>query len=85
MSNIIDELLECQLFHVVEDIFLRLDCQSLTNAEKASPKKWSPFIQASRKLYSKKLATISSWFFISNKSRLGTIVPYNATDEQRHQ
>lgn len=82
--NIIDKLLESNLFYVVEDIFLLLDCQSLTNAESASPKKWSRFIQSSRKLYHKKLATISSWMFINVKSTeersLGTIrsglVPY---------
>ena len=64
-NNIIDALIEANLYHIVEDIFLHLDCQSLTNAEKASPAKWRPFIQANSKLYHKKLATISSWFLIN--------------------
>ena len=69
--NIIDALLDGHLFHVVEDIFLRLDCQSLTNVENAV-KRWCQFIQVSGKLYHKKMATISSWLFINatKKSRM---------------
>ena len=61
--NIIDALLDRNLFHLVEDIFVRLDSQSLTNAENSS-NHWSQFIQLSGKLYRKKMATISSWLFI---------------------
>jgi hypothetical protein len=59
-SNLIDWLLAFQLVSVVEDIFLYLDCQSLTSAECASPR-WSHFIQSSQKLYHKKVRTIGSW------------------------
>ena len=68
-NNIIDALIEGNLYHVVEEIFLHLDSQSLTNAEMASPAKWRPFIQANSKLYHKKLATISSWFLINEAER----------------
>ena len=61
--NIIDALLDRNLFHLVEDIFVRLDSQSLTNAENSS-NHWSQFIQLSGRLYRKKMATISSWLFI---------------------
>lgn len=67
-KNIIDSLLEWNLIHLVEDIFLHLDVQSLTNAEEASPDSWRPFIQGNSKLYHKKLATISSWFLIKTSS-----------------
>ena len=30
--NLIDALIELNLYLIVEDIFLQLDCQSLTNA-----------------------------------------------------
>ena len=30
--NLIDALIELNLYFIVEDIFLQLDCQSLTNA-----------------------------------------------------
>ena len=63
-KNILDELLNVNLDHVVEKIFLHLDCQSLTNAEMAFPVTWKPFIQGNSKLYNKKLETISSWFLI---------------------
>jgi len=62
--NIIDALLDRNLFHLVEDIFVRLDSQSLTNAENSSHH-WSQFIQLSGRLYRKKMATISSWLFIN--------------------
>ena len=88
--NIIDALLDGHLFHVVEDIFLRLDCQSLTNVENAV-KRWCQFIQVSGKLYHKKMATISSWLFINatKKSRprkaLGTtMLLYQELDHQEH-
>ena len=68
VNNIIDALLEWNLVHIVEDIFLHLDVQSLTNAEQASPYTWRPFIQQNSKLYHKKLATISSWFLIKTSS-----------------
>jgi len=88
--NIIDALLDGHLFHVVEDIFLRLDCQSLTNVENAV-KRWCQFIQVSGKLYHKKMATISSWLFINatkKKSRprktLGTTMLLYQELEQEH-
>ena len=87
--NIIDALLDGHLFHVVEDIFLRLDCQSLTNVENAR-KRWCQFIQVSGKLYHKKMATISSWLFINaaKKSRprkaLGTTMLLYQELEQEH-
>ena len=62
--NIIDALLAENLFHLVEDIFVRLDSQSLTNAENSS-NHWSQFVQLSGRLYRKKMATISSWLFIN--------------------
>ena len=65
-KNIIDSLLEWNLIHLLEDIFLHLDVQSLTNAEQAFPDSWRPFIQGNSKLYHKKLATISSWFLRSS-------------------
>ena len=67
-KNIIDSLLEWNLIHLLEDIFLHLDVQSLTNAEQASPYTWRSFIQQNSKLYHKKLATISSWFLIKTSS-----------------
>jgi len=66
--NIINSLIDMNLDHVVEDIFLLLDCQSLTNAEIAFPGKWSGFIQKSKKLYHKKVATVSSWYLIGGSS-----------------
>lgn len=87
-ENIIDLLLESNLFHLVEDIFLRLDCQSLTNAETASPRKWSPFIQSNRRLYHKKMATISRWLFITlrpnAKKSLGTTTSHGRGCYNRH-
>ena len=70
-NNIIDCLLDRQLFHVVEHIFLHLDSDALFNAERASPKRWSRFIQGNRKLYYKKLATISDWLLINVTHREG--------------
>ena len=76
--NLIDALLDLHLYFIVEDIFLHLDCQSLTNAERASPEKWSQFIQSSQKLYRKKVAAITGWWFVSSnhdhqkKKALGT-------------
>ena len=75
--NIISSLIDMNLDHLVEDIFLMLDCQSLTNAEIAFPEKWCGFIQNSTKLFLKKVATISSWYLMSpcksHVSILGTI------------
>ena len=70
--NIIDALLDKNLFHLVEDIFVRLDSQSLTNAENSS-NHWSQFIQLSGRLYRKKMATISSWLFIKPEPEVAVL------------
>jgi len=64
--NLIDALIELNLYLIVEDIFLQLDCQSLTNAERASPGKWRLFIQSSQKLYRKKVESITGWLCLSH-------------------
>ena len=89
VDNIIDCLLDRHLFHVVEDIFLHLDSNELFNAEAAS-RPWSRFIQSNRKLYHKKLQTISRWLLINvaeHKTALGRglrslgTIPYDERDQ----
>ncbi len=67
--NIIDGLLAFRMIHVVEQIFMLLDNQSLTNAELASVQ-WSLVIQASQRIYQQKISRITSWFFGSNNTRV---------------
>ncbi len=67
--NIIDGLLAFNLVHVVEQIFLLLDNDSLMSAELASAR-WQYVIQASQQIYRSKLIRISSWFFGGNSDKI---------------
>lgn len=68
--NLLDALIDYEIFFIVEKIFLHLDTESLNNAECASPKKWGTFIQSSQKLYHKKVATLSSWWSVKSSNEL---------------